>query len=83
MAQYRAEGALGAGAFVVPQPRWCTGISAFAAEGVADATISVNGGVPVPIPPGGVTNLNPPLGTLKAPTITFVNTAGYGVETVE
>lgn len=83
MSAYRARGALGAVTIVVDDNLWCTGISAFSAEGVLDATIQVNGDAPVPIPPGGTTNLNPPLGTLRAPTIVFTNTAGYGYETVE
>lgn len=83
MARYRARGALGAATVNVTGNVWCVGISAFAAEGVADATIQVNADAPVPIPPGGVTNLSPPLGTLQDPTIVFTNTAGYGYETVE
>ena len=58
-------------------------VQASSAAGVTDATIKVNADAPVPIPPGGTTNLSPPLGTLKAPTIVFTNVAGYGYETVD
>jgi hypothetical protein len=67
----------------VSQTRWCVGVSAYAATGVANATVSINGGAATPVPEGGSVNLHPPLGSSKAPTITFVNTTGYGIETVE
>jgi hypothetical protein len=82
VALYRVEGGVD-GNFQVPANRWCTGISAFAAEGISNATIQVNGEPAVPIPTGGVTNLSPPLGSSKAPLIVFTNTAGFGIETVE
>jgi len=82
VALYRARGALGA-AVVNVTSRWCVGVSAFAAAGVTDATVQVNADAPVPVPPGGSVNLHPPLGTCATPTLTFVNTAGYGYETVD
>ena len=83
MALYESKGALGAAVVQVDANAWCVGVSAFAASGVSNATVSVNGGEAVPVPPGGSVNLHPPLGTLKAPSLTFVNTAGYGYEIVE
>jgi hypothetical protein len=82
MALYRVEGGVD-GNFQVPANRWCTGISGYAAAGVLNATIQVNGEAPVPVPAGGSTNLKPPLGTSRAPAIVFTNTIGFGVETVE
>ncbi|GMV18616.1 MAG: hypothetical protein AMXMBFR56_68400 [Polyangiaceae bacterium] len=85
MARYRARGnppGVPAGTLILNENVWCVGISAYAAEGVLDATVQVNGDEPVPVPPGGATNLSPPLGTLHDPTIVFVNTSGYGYETV-
>lgn len=83
MSLYRAAGSLGDGTVQVDANCWCVGISAYAAIGVADATVELNGGAAVPVPEGGSINLSPPLGTLKAPSIVFTNTTGYGIETVE
>ncbi len=82
MALYEVNGGV-SGTVNVDANKWVVGISAYAEDGVTDATVKVNDDDPVSVPAGGATNLNPPLGSLKGPTIVFTNTIGYGIETVE
>lgn len=68
----------------IPAGRRVVGITAFAANGVATATVQVGADAAAPVPDGKTLKLAPPMDSLRGEVdIVFTDTAGYVVETVE